>query len=141
MTEPIPIGALSRNTGVKVPTIRYYESVGLLPPPPRTESNRRLYGPEAVNRLRFIRHARELGFEVDAIRQLLELSDQPERSCKAADAIARRHLSEIKSRITRLKALEREVQRMLAECACGRISECRVIDVLSHHEHCLHHGN
>ncbi len=140
MTEDIPIGALSRNTGVKVPTIRYYESVGLMPQPSRTEANRRLYGPEAVNRLRFIRHARELGFEVDAIRQLLDLSDEPERSCKAADAIARHHLSEIKSRITRLRALEREVQRMLAECARGRISECRVIDVLSHHEHCLHHG-
>ncbi len=140
MTEDIPIGALSRNTGVKVPTIRYYESVGLMPQPSRTEANRRLYGPEAVNRLRFIRHARELGFEVDVIRQLLDLSDEPERSCKAADAIARHHLSEIKSRITRLRALEREVQRMLAECARGRISECRVIDVLSHHEHCLHHG-
>lgn len=139
MSKAIPIGALSRDTGVKVPTIRYYESVGLMPQPSRTDANRRLYGPEAVNRLRFIRHARELGFEVNAIRQLLDLSDEPERSCKAADAIARHHLSEIKSRITRLKALEREVQRMLAECGCGRISECRVIDVLSHHEHCLHH--
>ncbi|MBS0238112.1 MAG: helix-turn-helix domain-containing protein [Proteobacteria bacterium] len=140
MSKEVAIGVLSRETGVKVPTIRYYESVGLMPQPSRTEANRRHYGPEAVNRLRFIRHARELGFEVDAIRQLLDLSDQPERSCKAADAIARRHLSEIKSRITRLRALEREVQRMLAECACGRISDCRVIDVLSHHEHCLHHG-
>lgn len=141
MAEQIPIGALSRDTGVKVPTIRYYESVGLLPLAPRTEGNRRLYGSDAVNRLRFIRHARELGFEVDAIRQLLDLTDQPEGSCAAVDAIARRHLTDIKSRITRLKALEREVRRMLTECACGRISECRVIDVLSHHEHCLHHGN
>jgi DNA-binding transcriptional MerR regulator len=141
LTEPIPIGAVSRKTGVKVPTIRYYESVGLLRPPPRTERNRRLYGPEAVNRLCFIRHARELGFEVEAIRQLLDLSDQPERSCTEADTIARRHLAEIKSRLRRLKALEREVQRMLAECACGRISECRVIDVLSHHEHCQHRSN
>ena len=141
MPEPIPIGALSHKTGVKVPTIRYYESVGLLPPPPRTERNRRLYGPETVNRLRFIRHARDLGFEVEAIRQLLDLSDQPERSCAEADTIARRHLAEIKSRLRRLKSLEREVQRMLAECACGRISECRVIDVLSRHEHCQHHSN
>jgi DNA-binding transcriptional MerR regulator len=119
----------------------YYESIGLLREPPRTEGNRRLYGPDAVDRLRFIRHARELGFEVEAIRQLLDLSDEPDRSCAEADAIARRHLAEIKSRITRLKALEREVQRMLAECARGRICDCRVIDVLSHHEHCLHHGN
>jgi DNA-binding transcriptional MerR regulator len=137
--KTIPIGELSRQTGVKVPTIRYYESVGLLPPPVRTESNRRLYGPASVKRLRFIRHARELGFEVDAIRQLLDLSDQPEHSCAAADAIARRHLAEINSRIKRLGALKREVQRMTVECAQGRIAECRVIDVLTHHEHCLHH--
>jgi DNA-binding transcriptional MerR regulator len=137
--KTIPIGELSRQTGVKVPTIRYYESVGLLPPPVRTESNRRLYGPASVKRLRFIRHARELGFEVDAIRQLLDLSDQPEHSCAAADAIARRHLAEINSRIKRLGALKREVQRMIVECAQGRIAECRVIDVLTHHEHCLHH--
>jgi DNA-binding transcriptional MerR regulator len=139
MMKDLPIGGLSRETGVKVPTIRYYESVGLLPAPLRTESNRRLYGPETVDRLRFIRHARELGFEVDAIRQLLELSDEPERSCAEADAIARRHLAEINSRIKRLGALKREVQRMIDECAKGRIAECRVIDVLSHHEHCLHH--
>jgi len=139
MTQPIPIGVLSRQTGVKVPTIRYYESVGLLPAPLRTESNRRFYGPETIDRLRFIRHARELGFEVESIRQLLDLSDQPERSCAEADAIARRHLAEINSRIKRLGALKREVQRMIGECAQGRIAECRIIDVLSHHEHCLHH--
>ncbi|MFA5957795.1 helix-turn-helix domain-containing protein [Hyphomicrobium sp.] len=138
MSDAIPIGVLSQKTGVKVPTIRYYEGVGLMPEPSRTEANRRLYGAEAVDRLRFIRHARELGFEVDAIRQLLDLSDEPEKSCKAVDAIARHHLSEIRSRIARLRALEREVQRMLAECACGRISECRVIDVLSH-KHYIHH--
>ena len=136
--KAVPIGELSRQTGVKVPTIRYYESVGLLPTPVRTESNRRLYGPASVKRLRFIRHARELGFEVDAIRQLLDLSDQPEHSCAAADAIARRHLAEINSRLKRLGALKREVQRMIDECARGRIAECRVIDVLSHHDHCLH---
>lgn len=139
MIKGIPIGGLSRQTGVKVPTIRYYEDVGLLPAPVRTESNRRRYGPETVGRLRFIRHARELGFEVDAIRQLLNLSDDPERSCSEADAIARRHLAEINSRIKRLGALKREVQRMIDECAQGRIAECRVIDVLSNHEHCVHH--
>jgi DNA-binding transcriptional MerR regulator len=139
MSPTIPIGGLSRQTGVKAATIRYYESVGLLPAPLRSDSNRRLYGPEMVDRLRFIRHARELGFEVDAIRQLLDLSDQPEHSCAAADAIARRHLAEINSRMKRLGALKREVRRMLDECAQGRIAECRVIDVLSHHEHCLHH--
>jgi DNA-binding transcriptional MerR regulator len=139
MSKHLHIGGLSRQTGVKVPTIRYYEGVGLLPAPERSESNRRLYGAETVERLRFIRHARELGFEVDAIRQLLDLSDQPERSCAEADSIARRHLGDINSRIRRLGALKREIQRMIDECAKGRIAECRVIDVLSHHEHCRHH--
>lgn len=141
MSESMPIGDLSRKTGVKVPTIRYYESIGLLFPPLRTEGNRRLYDPNAVDRLRFIRHARELGFAVEAIRQLLKLSDQPERSCAEADNIARRHLAEIKSRITRLRALQREVQRMIGECERGRIFNCRVIDVLSHHNHCLHESH
>lgn len=131
----ISIGGLAQATGVKVSTIRYYESVGLLQPPGRTEGNRRLYGPDAISRLGFIRHSRELGFDVEAIRQLLQLSDRPEASCTAVDSIARRHLLEIKSRIKRLKALEREVERMVSECAQGRISECRVIDVLSHHKH------
>jgi DNA-binding transcriptional MerR regulator len=138
MAKDVAIGGLAAATGVKVPTIRYYESVGLLPKPSRTESNRRLYGDDAVRRLRFIRHARELGFEVDDIRQLLDLTDQPDRPCQEVDAIAQRHLAEIESRIRRLNALKREVARMIKECAKGSVSECRIIDVLAHHEHCMH---
>jgi DNA-binding transcriptional MerR regulator len=134
----MPIGALSRATGVKVPTIRYYEQAGLLPAPARSESGRRVYDGAAVKRLRFIRHARELGFDAGAIRQLLGLSDQPERSCAEVDAIARRHLEEIASRLRRLTALKEEVERMISQCSPGKIAECRILDVLSHHEYCLH---
>jgi len=134
----IAIGDLARLTGVKVPTIRYYESIGLLPSAPRTESNRRQYDDNAVKRLKFIRHARELGFEVDAIRELLGLAEQPQRSCAKVDALAREHLQAITSRIERLTALKAEVENMIKACAKGRIAKCRVIDVLSHHEHCLH---
>jgi len=141
MSKPMPIGVLSRQTGVKVPTIRYYEQVGLLPEPPRTRSGRRAYDGAAVKRLRFIRHARELGFDIEAIRQLLGLSDQPQRSCAEVDAIARRHLEEIASRLARLSALKEEVERMISQCSQGRIGECRILDVLSHHEHCLHHDH
>jgi DNA-binding transcriptional MerR regulator len=142
MSKRMPIGALSRATGVKVPTIRYYEQVGLLPEPHRTSSDRRTYDEAAIKRLRFIRHARELGFDVDAIRQLLDLSDQPQRSCAEVDAIARRHLEEIASRLARLAALKEEVERMISQCSQGKIAECHILDVLSHHEHCLHrdHG-
>jgi DNA-binding transcriptional MerR regulator len=137
MTE-MSIGGLARQTGVKVPTIRYYESIGLLPSPSRTESNRRLYDDQAVARLKFIRHARELGFEVDAIRELLNLAEQPQRSCAKVDALARAHLQAIVSRIERLTALKAEVESMIRACEKGKIAKCKVIDVLSHHEHCLH---
>jgi len=141
MTDLMAIGDLSRKTGVKVPTIRYYESIGLLPAPPRSEGNRRLYGAKAVDRLRFIRHARELGFEVEAIRELLNLAEQPQRSCAKVDALAREHLRTITSRIERLTALKLEVESMIKSCAKGRIAKCRIIDTLSHHEHCLHADN
>jgi len=136
--KPLAIGGLAEQTGVKVPTIRYYESVGLLPPPPRTESNRRTYGPKDVKRLRFIRHARDLGFEVEAIRQLLSPADEPNRSCADADAIARQHLADIESKVARLLALRMEVQSMLEQCARGEIKDCRVIEVLADHGACQH---
>lgn len=137
MTD-LSIGGLAQQTGVKVPTIRYYESIGLLPSPSRTEGNRRQYDARAVGRLKFIRHARELGFEVDAIRELLDLAEQPQRSCAKVDALARAHLQAIVSRIERLTALKTEVESMIKACEKGKIAKCRVIDVLSHHEHCLH---
>lgn len=134
----IAIGRLSEETGVKVPTIRYYEEIGLLAPPERTPSNRRIYPPAAIGRLRFIRHARDLGFEVEAIRQLLVLADQPDRPCCEVDVIARAHLADIESRIARLGELRDEITRMVSECAHGRIGQCRVIEVLGDHGNCLH---
>ncbi len=108
-----------------------------MPKPPRTESNRRLCGSDAVRRLRFIRHARELGFVVDVIRQLLSLADEPNRSRRDFDVIAQWHLTEIPSRIRRLIALKSEVSQMIRECERGSVADCRIIDVLAHHEHCL----
>ena len=139
MMKPLPIGGLAHETGVKIPTIRYYESVGLMPKPARLASQRRTYDENDVKRLRFIRHARELGFDVEDIRELLKLSDSPSQSCRAVDTIARRHLDDIKSRMRRLKALEDEVSRMIRQCAKRRIANCRVIEVLASHEHCAHH--
>jgi DNA-binding transcriptional MerR regulator len=132
------IGEAARGSGVKVPTIRYYEQIGLLPPPPRTEGNRRRYDASDLRRLTFIRHARELGFEVEAIRTLLALADKPEQSCEKADQIARAHLVEIDSRIGRLTALRAEVQRMTEECAHARVADCRVIEVLADHARGAH---
>ena len=134
----LTIGKLGEAAGVKVPTIRYYEQIGLLPEAERSSGNQRLYSRKALERLAFIRHARDLGFPLDAIRDLLGLSDHPDQSCAAADAIARVQLDAVRDRITRLKALESELQRMLAQCASGTISDCRVIEVLGDHAQCAH---
>ena len=132
----IAIGKLAGIAATKVQTIRYYEEIGLIRPFTRTEGGHRLYGPEDVRRLKFIRHARELGFGIEEIRELLHLSDNPETSCSAADTIARSHLEQVEIRITKLKALKKELMRMIGECGHGRVSQCRVIEVLSDHRHC-----
>lgn len=134
--RPLPIGALSKATGVKVPTIRYYEQIGLMGAATRTASNRRSYGREDVRRLAFIRHARELGFEIGEIRQLLALAAAPGAPCADADAIAARHLAAVEDRITRLTALRDEIARMVAQCRHGSIGDCRVIEVLADHGQC-----
>ena len=133
----LAIGTVSRQSGVKVPTIRYYETIGLLSVPPRTESNRRLYDNSDLQRLNFIRHARQLGFGLDDIRELLKLTDQPARRCENADQIARHHLEEIDSRVEQLTALRQELSRIIDECQGGPISECRIIEAIADHSHCL----
>lgn len=132
----LTIGKLGAQAGVKVPTIRYYEQIGLLPEAERSAGNQRLYSRQALDRLAFIRHARDLGFTLDAIRDLLSLSDRPEQSCDAADAIARAQLAEVERRLARLTALKAELERMVLQCAGGRIADCRVIEVLSDHSLC-----
>lgn len=132
------IGELSRRTNVKVPTIRYYEQVELLAAPPRSEGGQRLYDETIVHRLNFIRHARELGFEVDDIRELISMTASPQESCHGADSIARKHLDEIDQRIKRLTILREELSRMISECGHGRVCDCRVIEVLANHDLCKH---
>ena len=134
----LTIGKLGSSAGVKVPTIRYYEQIGLLPEPDRSAGYQRLYPRAALDRLAFIRHARELGFPLEAIRDLPSLSDRPDQSCAAADIIAKAQLAATRVRIIRLRALEAELERMVSQCACGTISDCRVIEVLGDHAHCAH---
>ena len=134
----LTIGRLAEATGTKVPTIRYYEQIGILPEPERSAGNQRLYGKATLERLRFLRHARELGFPLNAIRDLLSLSDRPDQSCDAADTIARAQLEAVRARIARLRALEAELERMVRQCAHGTIADCRVIEVLGDHSLCDH---
>ena len=132
----LTIGRVAQATGSKVQTIRYYEQIGLLPAPERSRGNQRLYDDRAVERLAFIRHARGLGFPLDAIRGLLDLADRPDRPCDEADAIARAQLGQVERRLSRLTALKAELERMIAQCRGGRIADCRVIEELSDRAEC-----
>ncbi len=132
MSTLFSIGTLSNATGCKVETIRYYEKIGLMPEPARSEGGQRRYHRHHRERLQFIRHSRELGFTLDDIRELLTLSEQHQH----ADAIARRHREAVQNRISALTALRDELDRMIAACEPGQAHECRVIQVLSDHQEC-----
>ncbi|MCR9080211.1 MAG: helix-turn-helix domain-containing protein [Hyphomonadaceae bacterium] len=131
------IGQLSKAGGVKVTTIRYYESIGLMGEPDRSESGQRLYGDDAVHRLSFIRHARDLGFPMNAVRELMKLQTEPGSDCSAVDVIAREHLNDVRKRLSQLEALESELKRMISSCEGGEVGECRVMAALNDHSDCI----
>ncbi|OAN79211.1 MerR family transcriptional regulator [Jannaschia sp. EhC01] len=133
----LAIGTLAKRTGTKVQTIRYYEQIGLLPEPERTDGGQRRYREADLDRLAFIRHARQLGFTLEAIRELLDLSDNPDHSCAYVDEIAHRQLNEVEIRIARLEALRKELKRMLRDCRRDTVADCRVLEVLRDHSACL----
>ncbi|SNY93056.1 DNA-binding transcriptional regulator, MerR family [Cohaesibacter sp. ES.047] len=133
----LTIGNLSKSSGVKVPTIRYYEQIGLLAPAIRSEGNQRRYDQDGLKRLTFIRHARELGFPLDDIKSLLLLNGDDDNPCHMAHEMVIRHLDDVRERIERLKRLEDELERM--SCCNGRcVKECQVLESLADHDHCLH---
>lgn len=127
------IGELAARAGSNPETIRYYERIGILPEPARTDGNYRDYGADHVARLSFIRHARALGFELSAIRVLLDLADQPGRDCAAVDRITINHLEVVEAKIVQLEALRSELMRMLDQCRGGQVADCRIIESLSDH--------
>ncbi len=143
MAATLTIGELAERTGCKVPTIRYYEDIGLIPAPARTAGNQRRYAARHLERLAFVRHARSLGFHLDAIRELLSLSDDPNHACADVDRIARRQRDEIGARIARLQALRAELDRMIRDCTGGKVAECRIMEVLADHGQCMasRHGD
>ncbi|KFL32345.1 hypothetical protein JP75_05220 [Devosia riboflavina] len=124
------IGDLSRATGVNIETIRYYERSGVLPLPPRLGNGRRVYEDSDVRRLGFIRHARELGFDLKSVQTLLALQERPEASCVDASRIAQAQLDEVERRLVKLQNLRSELSRMVAKCGKGVVAQCRVIEAL-----------
>lgn len=127
------IGDLSRRTGVKVPTIRYYEQMGLIAAAARTGGNQRRYDRAGLERLSFIRHARDLGLSIEAIRELAALSAHPEAPCADAHRIARAHRAEIRARIDKLTRLEAELGRIEGRCEADTVGACRIIEALADH--------
>jgi Cu(I)-responsive transcriptional regulator len=127
----LAIGDLAKRTGTKVETIRYYERIGLLPEPGRTEGNYRAYDNGHLGRLSFIRRARDLGFSLDQVRELLGLADQRDRSCDAVDIIARQHLVEVERKIADLSVLREELADLIGRCRRGTVAECRIIETLA----------
>ena len=131
------IGELSKHTKVKVPTIRYYEEMGLLAEAERTSGNQRRYDKAGLERLSFIRHARDLGFSIEAISSLIELQEHPDRSCEAATELATSHLEDVRAKIKRLRTLEKELSRISKGCDGEGVSEdCYVLASLADHNLC-----
>lgn len=125
------IGTIADRTSVNIETIRYYERVGLLPPPPRSEGRQRVYDEGHVRRLTFIRRSRELGFPLDDIRALLELVDAGSLDFSATKEVTLRHLADVQGKIASLRKLERALSTLTTACRPGRQSTCPILDALN----------
>jgi DNA-binding transcriptional MerR regulator len=132
MDGRLSIGALAKAAGVKVVTVRYYESVKLMPEPPRSDGKYRVYKREHLHRLRFIRRCRDLGFTLDQVRELLRLSLQGKHDCSGVERITAKHLEDIERKIAGLKNLAAELRRISRQCPGNRtIADCRILEALS----------
>ena len=123
-------GELARRTGVNIETIRYFETVGILAAPPRTDGGHRVYGEEHVRTLSFIKRARELGFAPADVRAILQVSASGKACCAEVRDIAIHHLSEVRAKMADLAELERLLATTVAHCEGGSAPECAVIDML-----------
>lgn len=127
-------GAVSALTGCNIETIRYYERIGLLPAPPRTQGGHRIYGEDLIRRIHFIRRCRELGFTLDEIRNLLGLVDGNGYTCAEVQTMTLDHLESVRAKVADLKIIEKTLKQMVAQCKGDEVPECPIIDALSHAE-------
>ncbi|HHL21469.1 MAG TPA: MerR family transcriptional regulator [Aliiroseovarius sp.] len=130
------IGEISRATGVKVTTIRYYEEMGLIAHDGRTAGNQRRYSQAGLDRLTFIRHTRDLGLPIEAIRALISLEGKGGEACAESHRIAVDHLKDIRDRISRLKALESELVRISRSCDGSGDGPCSLFEAFADHGLC-----
>lgn len=124
--------ALAERTGCNRETIRYYETIGLLPEPERSRAGYRLYDGAAVARLRFVLRARELGFAVADIRGLLALVDGGGRTCAEVRALTERHLAEVRAKIADLRRIEDVLASTAAQCSGDTAPNCPIVEALRH---------
>lgn len=126
----LPIGELSRRTGVNIETVRYYEKIGLMPAPARSRGGHLLYGRGHLLRLNFVRRARELGFTLNEIRDLLELAEQRDLPCAEARVVAAAHLGDVRSKLVALRKMEEVLVEMVSRCADGTTPDCPILEAL-----------
>lgn len=135
MSAKLSIGLVARQTGCTVPTIRYYEEIGLLPAAGRTEAGQRHYDERTIRRLTFIRRCRDFGFSIEQVRELASLVDQPDRPCADVRDIAAHHLAQVRSKLGELKALEASLSAFVSSCdsACagGPAVDCTILEDLA----------
>jgi DNA-binding transcriptional MerR regulator len=131
VSEKFTIGKLASATGTKVETIRYYEQIDLLSAPARSAGNYRTYEAGHLRQLSFIRRARDLGFSIDQVRELMGLANRREQSCMAVDVIAKQHRNAITRKIADLTALGRELDSLIDSCNRNTVAECRIIESLA----------
>ena len=128
--QDLTIGRLALSAGVNLETVRYYERIGLMPAPARTQGGPRCYEPEHAQRLRFIRRSRELGFGIDAIRRLIALCEPTAQSCSEVRDMAQDHLVSIEAKIADLQRLQALLKQTVSDCGDGRRVRCPVIEEL-----------
>jgi len=128
--QDLLIGEMSRRTGVHVETIRYYERIGVMPRPKRSDGGHRLYNVPQLNRLAFIKRSRDLGFSLKEVLTLLALVDSGEMTCSEVHALTVEHLTDVKSKIADLRKLEHALKDLAAQCSLGNVSNCPIVETL-----------
>ena len=124
------IGEMSRRTGVNIETVRYYEKIGLMPKPNRSEGGNRLYNHVQLQRLFFIKRCREIGFSQSEIKALLSMVDHENITCAEVHRVTTAHVADIRQRIKDLRKLEKVLTQMANECSRGDVPECPIIETL-----------
>lgn len=128
--QTVSIGTLSKLTDCNIETIRYYERIGLLPEPNRTAGGHRVYRDEDIQRLKFVRRSRHLGFAISDVQNLLSYADEGDYTCAEIKAFTVVHLAEVRRKLADLRRLERALKEMVLKCDGGEVANCSIMDAL-----------